>query len=112
VGGTLIRHGGHSILEPAAFSKAIVVGPSMENFRAIRDEFMARGALRQITATEDDRPAQKEQLLKVFRELLQNTEERETLGRSALAVIEKNCGATDKIADRLIEVIENQKNHE
>ena len=107
VGGTLIRHGGHSILEPAAFSKAIVVGPSMENFRAIRDEFTARGALRQITATEEDPSSQKEQLMEVFRNLLQNAGEREALGRAALAVIEKNRGAADKIADRLIEVIEN-----
>jgi len=101
VGGTLIRHGGHSILEPAAFSKAVVVGPSMENFRAIRDEFIARGALRQIAAVEEDR--QKDQLLEVFRELLQNAELRESLGRAALAVIEENRGAAEKIADRLID---------
>ena len=104
VGGTLVRHGGHSILEPAAFSKAIVVGSSMENFRAINDEFLALGALRQITATEQDRSSQKKQLLEVFQELLQNAEARESLGRSALAVIEKNCGATERIADRLVEI--------
>ena len=107
VGGTLTRHGGHSILEPAAFSKAVVVGPSMGNFRAIRDEFTARGALRQITAAGENRSLQKEQLLEVFRKLLQNAEEREALGRAALAVIEKNRGAAEKIADRLIEVIKN-----
>jgi len=104
VGGTLIRHGGHSILEPAAFSKAIVVGPSMENFRAILDEFIERGALRQIPATEDDRPSQKKQLLEVFSELLQNAEERESLGRAALAVIEKNRGSSDKIADMIVRI--------
>ena len=109
VGGTLIRHGGHSILEPAAFSKAIVVGPYMENFRAIRDEFIARGALRHITATEDDQSSQKEQLLEVFRELLQNAQEREAMGRAALTVIEENRGAADKITDRLIEVINKKK---
>jgi 3-deoxy-D-manno-octulosonic-acid transferase len=103
VGGTLIRHGGHSILEPAAFSKAVVVGPSMENFRAIRDEFIARGALRQITATEDDRALQKKQLLEIFRELLQNAEERETLGRAAFAVIESNRGSAERIAGKLID---------
>ena len=105
VGGSLVQHGGHSILEPAAFSKAVVVGPSMENFRAIRDEFIARGALRQIIATEKDQSLQKKQLVEVFSELLQNTEERETLGHAALAVIEENRGAADKIADRLMEFI-------
>ena len=110
VGGTLIRHGGHSILEPAAFSKAIVVGPSMENFRAIRDEFVARGALRQITATCEDRSSQKKQLLEIFRELLQNAEARESLGRAAFAVIEKNRGAADKIADNLMRVYKGHTN--
>jgi 3-deoxy-D-manno-octulosonic-acid transferase len=104
VGGTLIPHGGHSILEPAAFSKAIVAGPSMENFRAIRDEFIARGALRQIAVTGEDRSLQKKQLLEVFRELLQNAEERESLGRAALAVIEKNRGSAERIADRLMSI--------
>jgi len=104
VGGTLNGHGGHSILEPASFSKAVVTGPSMENFRAIRDEFISRGALLQIAATENDRASQKEQLLEVFRELLQKAEERESLGRAALAVIEKNRGAADRIADKLINI--------
>jgi len=106
IGGTLIRHGGHSIVEPAAFCKAIVVGPSMENFTAIRDEFIARGALRQITASEDDSASQKKQLLEVFRELLQNAEEREALGLAARSVMEKNCGAAERIADRLMKIYE------
>lgn len=33
IGGTLVRHGGHSIMEPARYSKAIVSGPHMDNFR-------------------------------------------------------------------------------
>ena len=104
VGGTLIPDGGHSILEPAAFSRAIVVGHSMENFRAIRNEFIARGALRQITATGEDRSSQKKQLLEVFLELLQNAGARESLGCAALAVIEENRGAAERIADRLMKL--------
>jgi len=76
----------------------------MENFRAIRDEFIARGALRQITANCENRSSQKEQLLEVFRELLQNAQARESLGRAALAVIENNRGAADKIADNLLRI--------
>src|SRR5207248_4901740 len=33
VGGSLAPSGGHNILEPAAFSKVPVYGPSMDNFR-------------------------------------------------------------------------------
>src|SRR4029434_1470557 len=40
VGGSLVPKGGHNILEPAAFSKPIIFGPHMENFREIRDMFL------------------------------------------------------------------------
>ena len=44
VGGTLIPHGGQSIMEPALYAKPIVAGPSMLNFPQIIDDF--RGARR------------------------------------------------------------------
>ncbi len=48
VGGTLARKGGHNILEPAYFGKPIVIGPHMENFREIRDDFRTADAVREI----------------------------------------------------------------
>ncbi len=32
MGGSFIPHGGHNLLEPAHFGKAVIFGPSMENF--------------------------------------------------------------------------------
>ena len=58
VGGTLIPHGGQSILEPAWYAKPIVIGPSMENFRQIAKDFRDRGAVRQIQAIGSDKEAQ------------------------------------------------------
>lgn len=104
VGGTLVRHGGHSILEPAAFSKAIVVGPSMENFRAIRDAFHAQGALYQITADALHPALQERQLLDVWRRLLQNLEERETLGNAAFSILEQNRGAAARIGATIAKI--------
>jgi len=39
VGGTLCERGGHNILEPAFFGKPVIIGPHMENFPEIADDF-------------------------------------------------------------------------
>ena len=44
VGGSLVSHGGHNILEPAAHGKAIVVGHHMENFKDLHALFKNRNA--------------------------------------------------------------------
>ena len=48
VGGSLVDHGGHNILEPAIFGKPIVFGPHMQNFKEIADAFLANGAAVQV----------------------------------------------------------------
>jgi 3-deoxy-D-manno-octulosonic-acid transferase len=46
VGGSVAARGGHNVLEPAAFGKAIVTGPNNQNFQSIADDFEAHEALR------------------------------------------------------------------
>lgn len=106
VGGTLVRHGGHSIMEPALYAKAIVVGPSVENFRRIVDEFLAHGGVRRISAGQEDPKLQLQQLLDVFLQLLQNAEEREDLGRAALSILERNRGTTQRTGEMIAAVFE------
>src|SRR5581483_11168225 len=48
VGGSLVDHGGHNILEPAIFGKPIVFGPHMQNFKEIADAFLASRAAVQV----------------------------------------------------------------
>jgi 3-deoxy-D-manno-octulosonic-acid transferase len=53
VGGSLVESGGHNLLEPAAFGKVPVFGPSMENFAAIASRFVEANAAIQVQSPED-----------------------------------------------------------
>ncbi len=106
VGGTLVRHGGHSIMEPALCSKPIVIGPSMENFRAILPEFLSHGGIRQIAAEQEDRENQVRQLKEAFIELLRNPKERDALGAAARNVLERNSGAVRRTAEIIASIYE------
>ncbi len=109
IGGTLVRRGGHSVVEPAMYSKAIVIGPSMENFRQISEEFRAHNGLRQISAEEDNRGLQIQQLLDVFQQLLQNEKERNELGAAAFSILERNRGAAHRTSETIAAVFEETK---
>jgi 3-deoxy-D-manno-octulosonic-acid transferase len=106
VGGTLVRRGGHSIMEPALHGKAIVVGPSMENFRGVVEEFLRQGGIRQIDAPPEERALQIEQLTQVFSNLLQHSSERDTLGKRAYSLLQKNRGAARLTAEHIASALE------
>lgn len=105
VGGTLIPHGGQSIMEPAVYAKPIVIGPSMKNFPGIIDDFLARGGVAQITATEADKEAQKQQLAEQFTRLLTDANARATMGAAARSVFEGSQGATKFTIDEIAAVL-------
>jgi 3-deoxy-D-manno-octulosonic-acid transferase len=88
VGGSLVDHGGHNILEPAVFGKPIVFGPHMQNFREIADTFLANGAAVQV---QSDRELEQRLLA-----LLTDPVRRARLGAAARALVEANRGAKDK----------------
>jgi 3-deoxy-D-manno-octulosonic-acid transferase len=88
VGGSLVDHGGHNILEPAIFGKAIIFGPHMQNFKEIADTFIANGAAVQV---QSDREF--EEALLGF---LTDPVRRARLGAAARALVEANRGAKDK----------------
>ncbi|BEU88505.1 hypothetical protein TAMA11512_19690 [Selenomonas sp. TAMA-11512] len=90
VGGSLISHGGHNILEPAAHGKAIVVGNNMFNFKDTHVLFTKRSAV--ITVQDGDG------LAKAVSMLFQNTEERARMEAETLAIVQENKGASRKSA--------------
>src|SRR5262249_28682174 len=92
VGGSLVPRGGHNILEPAQFGKAIVVGPHFENFREVIQIFRAADA---VEITEED------DLAATLLRLLENDAARTQLGQNAMRVMQENRGSTERTLSAL-----------
>ena len=88
VGGSLVNSGGHNILEPAAFGKVPVFGPSMENFAAISSRFLEAGAAIQVESPED---AGVEWI-----HLLKDPAKMSRMGTAARQLVESSRGALDR----------------
>lgn len=103
VGGSLVRKGGHNILEPALFGKPIVVGPHMENFRAIAQEFLQREAVLQLKS--GDRQTLITQLSATFERLLHDQAYAQRFGTNARQTIEANRGATERTVAAVVKLL-------
>ena len=91
VGGSLVPHGGQNILEPAAWGRAPIYGPHLENFlwaKHILEEAGA-GIMVNDAAT----------LAQAVRHLLDHPQEREELGRRAQAALIPHQGAARRQAE-------------
>jgi 3-deoxy-D-manno-octulosonic-acid transferase len=88
MGGSLADRGGHNILEPAFESKAIVVGPNMQNFQAIYEDFKASRAILPIS--------DEVELPRAVEGLLKDPEYRATLGKRAFECAQRQRGATER----------------
>jgi len=97
VGGSLVKHGGHNILEPAAHGKPILVGPHMFNFKDIYALIGGRGACETVY----DAAELAEKLLMI----LNDEEMRAKMGKQALDIILENRGAARKSALHLKELL-------
>ncbi len=53
VGGSLVKRGGHNILEPAALGKPVLFGPFMHNFRDIAELFLNNNCAIQVNSRAD-----------------------------------------------------------
>jgi 3-deoxy-D-manno-octulosonic-acid transferase len=53
MGGSLVPRGGQNILEPAAWGKVVLFGPSMEDFRDARDILIRTGSAAEVRNAED-----------------------------------------------------------
>src|SRR5262250_2667910 len=88
VGGSLVEAGGHNILEPAAFGKVPVFGPSMENFAEIASRFVSARAAVQVESPEDVGVA--------WIELFGNPQRLKEMSEKARNLVESSRGATGR----------------
>jgi 3-deoxy-D-manno-octulosonic-acid transferase len=95
VGGGWGSAGIHSVLEPAAWSLPVIIGP---NDRGSRDAELLRsaGALRQLHP-----PATAKELLVIFREWLDHPDQAAQAGNAGRAALERERGAAAKSAELL-----------
>ena len=97
VGGSLVDHGGHNILEPAIFGKPIVFGPYMQNFKEIAEAFIANGA---AVCVQSERELDDELLA-----LVTDPVRRARMGAAARALVEANRGAKEKTLASIAELV-------
>ena len=94
MGGSLTTTGGHNFLEPAFAGKPVVVGPHLENFRKIAEEFRAREAFIEIrTGTE-------------LRSALIRAREDQVIGGRARACAIARRGAVEVTAKHAVQLYE------
>lgn len=94
IGGSLKDYGGHNIIEPSLYSKPIVFGRYMSNFRIIALQFLKHHAAIQVK--------NKRQLFSSCKRLLDDLSLRKNLGKNAYKVLKDNQGTTDKIINHII----------
>lgn len=88
VGGSLVPHGGHNVLEPCALGVPVIFGPHMFNFLEISQLTRERGAGIEVR--------DKRELKTVVSKLLGDPNLRFKMGEAGKIFIEENKGALDR----------------
>ena len=87
VGGSLVKHGGHNVLEPCAVGVPVIFGPHMFHFEEIAALVLESGAGRQVYDTEA--------LAAAVDTYLRDPALRAAAGKAGRAMVESNRGALE-----------------
>ncbi|MDM5129293.1 lipid IV(A) 3-deoxy-D-manno-octulosonic acid transferase [Aeromonas salmonicida] len=99
VGGSLVKVGGHNLLEPAALGKPCLTGPAYFNFSDITRQLVAQGGAALVA----DAAALGEKVS----ELLADEGDRRQMGEQARAVVLRNQGALARTLSHCLASLEN-----
>ena len=100
VGGSLVRYGGHNVLEPAAHAKPILVGPSMEDFKDSYSLLSKAGACRMVSDADG--------LAEAFLEIAGDDVLRKKMGEASIQIIRENRGAALKTIHYLTDLLDKE----
>ncbi|MDO3723219.1 lipid IV(A) 3-deoxy-D-manno-octulosonic acid transferase [Marinobacter sp. chi1] len=95
VGGSLITRGGHNPLEPAVWGIPVFSGPHVFNFETIYQRLQEDQGVTMVSGASE--------LAQHLVDLVGDPEARRASGERALAVVEKNRGALDRVVSGIIE---------
>ena len=94
IGKSLTAKGGQSPIEAAAAGTAMIMGPNMQNFRAITRTLLSNKAAFQVP----DANGLKDAVSK----LLKDSDARSSIGSHAKQVVQQNLGAVDRSLEMLV----------
>jgi len=97
MGGSLVSKGGQNILEPAAWGKVVLFGPSMEDFRDARDILVSVGAGMEVSNVSD--------LVRKVAEVLSDPGKAQLLGKKGREEIMRHVGSAMKNAKMLTQLV-------
>jgi 3-deoxy-D-manno-octulosonic-acid transferase len=99
IGGSLVPKGGQNILEPAAWGKVVLFGPSMEDFRDARDILVWTGAGIEVRNVEE--------ITVRAAEILRDPEKARRLGEGGRQEVLRHLGSATKDAQMLAQLLVN-----
>ena len=100
VGGSLVPRGGQNILEPASWSKPIIFGPYMEDFRDSSETLLKNRAAFQVSDGQE--------LTWKLDLLLKDPDLGRTMGQAARKRLEIHAGSADKTTELLLGLVDQE----
>lgn len=101
VGGSLVKRGGHNLIEPARLNCALITGPHMFNFTDIYNDFVNAGAIETVSDVSS--------LARSVSRLLTDADLRTERVNAASTVVSSESGATRTILKSLLHLMEPQE---
>ena len=102
VGKSLTNHGGQNIIEPAMFGKPVIVGPNMENFPDVIEDFLAADGIVQV--------ADANGLERELKRLLLDADARAGYGNRAAEVVRERRGSVAASARMIRKCLNRDRN--